>query len=247
LVIDDDPAVRDVLTRFLTREGFRVLAVDNGREGLRQAKHIQPDVITLDVMMPEVDGWATLNRLKNDNKTAHIPVVMLTMVQDQGIGYALGANEYLTKPLERAKLVNTLKKYSSKPTNQPIMVVEDDEVTREMVVRMLEKEGWKTIRAENGQAAVDRLGELRPELILLDLMMPIMDGFQFITEVRKHEDWRSIPIIVMTAKELTVEDRQQLNGYVRQILQKGNYSQEQLLREVRSLVSAMVTKTKASR
>ncbi|MBC8098555.1 MAG: response regulator [Armatimonadetes bacterium] len=242
LVIDDDPAVREMLLRFLVKEGFQVTIATSGQEGLRRAKEIKPDVITLDVMMPGMDGWMVLNALKADQKTAHIPVVMLTMVSDEGIGYALGATEFMTKPIDRGVLVSALHKYGDKNANQTVLVVEDDDPTREVMSRMLSKEGWRVTEATNGRAALEAMRQQRPGLILLDLMMPEMDGFQFVQELRAVDEWRNIPVIVVTAKELTPDDRAQLNGYVRQILQKGMYNREQLLKEVRTLVSALVIK-----
>lgn len=242
LVIDDDPNVRELLSRFLGNEGFKVTTAVSGPEGLRRAKELKPDVITLDVMMPGMDGWAVLTALKADPLTTSIPVVMLTMVNDQDIGYALGATEYLIKPIDRSKLLSTLRKYECTQPDCNVLVVEDDNVIREMVSRTLEREGWSTEQAENGRIALDKLKTQRPSLILLDLMMPEMDGFQFIQEMRQSEDWRTIPIIVITAKELTNEDRVLLNGSVRQILQKGAYSRDQLLAQVLALVKSTVTK-----
>ncbi|MBC8170346.1 MAG: response regulator [Anaerolineae bacterium] len=242
LVIDDDPNVRELLTRFLGNEGFKVTPAVSGPEGLRRAKELKPDVITLDVMMPGMDGWAVLTALKADPATASIPVVMLTMVNDQDIGYALGATEYLIKPIDRSKLLSTLRKYECIQPDCNVLVVEDDTVIREMVSRTLEREGWSTAQAENGLVALAKLKQQRPSLILLDLMMPEMDGFQFIQEMRQIEDWRMIPIIVITAKELTNEDRALLNGSVRQILQKGAYNRDQLLAQVLALVKSTVSK-----
>ncbi|HEX2623250.1 MAG TPA: response regulator, partial [Phototrophicaceae bacterium] len=242
LVIDDDPNVRDLLSRFLSHEGFQVTTAVSGHEGLRRAKELKPDVITLDVMMPGMDGWAVLTALKADPETSAIPVVMLTMLNDQNIGYALGATEYLVKPIDRTKLLNTLRKYECSQPECSVLIVEDDVIIREMVSRMLEKEGWTTMQAENGRIALAKLKHQRPGLILLDLMMPEMDGFQFVQEMRQVEDWRNIPIIVVTAKEITHEDRVRLNGTVRQILQKGAYSRDQLLVEVRDLVKSTVSK-----
>ena len=133
-----------------------------------------------------------------------------------------------------------LQKYRSDPLPFRVLVVEDEAATREMLRRALEKEGWAVSEAENGRAALERMAKDPPGLILLDLMMPEMDGFQFMDEVRKNEAWRSIPIVVVTAKDLTVEDRLRLNGYVEKILQKGAYSREALLAEVRDLVAASV-------
>ena len=240
LVIDDDPTMHDLMARFLRGEGFRVETASGGEAGLRLAKELRPAVITLDVIMRGMDGWAVLSALKADPDLADIPVIMLTMVDNKNLGYALGASDYMTKPIDRDRLVDILKKYQCKHPPCPVLIVEDDNATREMMRRMLEKERWVVTEAENGQVALQRVAENQPELIILDLMMPEMDGFQFIEALRKHEEWRHIPIVVVTVKDLTQEDRLRLNGYVEAILQKGAYSREELMTEVRNLVAASV-------
>jgi len=238
LVIDDDPTVRELLQRALTKEGIRVACAAGGEEGLRLAKELRPTAITLDVMMPGMDGWAVLTALKADAALADIPVIMLTIVDDKNLGYALGAADYLTKPVDRDRLVAILKRYRGEGLSRLVLVVEDDAAAREILQRTLEKEGWAVTAAENGRIALQRVAEQRPALILLDLMMPEMDGFQVVEALREREAWRSIPIVVVTAKDLTAGDHLRLNGYVERILQKGAYSREALLAEIRDLVTA---------
>ena len=240
LVVDDDPAVHDLLRRFLGKEGFRVEGALNGEEGLRRARETRPDVVVLDVMMPRMDGWATLSALKCDPDICDIPVIMLTMVDDRNLGFALGASEYLTKPVERDKLVDVLARYRADPGDCRILVVEDDAPTRSLMRRLLEKEGWQVAEAENGRLGLECLDSVRPNLVLLDIMMPEVDGFEFVAEVRRRPEWRSLPIVVVTAKDLTDEDRLRLNGHVTRILQKGGYSGDALLGEVRDLVADCV-------
>ena len=244
LVIEDDPDTRDLLKRFLSKDGFRVKTVSEGEEGLRLARELQPDVITLDVMMPGLDGWAVLTELKADPALADIPVVMLTIVDNKNLGYALGASDYLTKPIQRERLLAVLEKYRRHPQPGPVLVVEDDPETREILRRLLEKEGCQVIAAENGRVALERLAESQPMLILLDLMMPEMDGFQFVDRVRQHENWRTIPIVVVTAKDLTKEDRLRLNGYVQEIIRKDACPRDELLAEVSELVKSCLEKSK---
>jgi CheY-like chemotaxis protein len=236
LVIDDDPIVRDQVERTLTRDGMQVAIATGGVEGLRMARELRPHVITLDVMMPDMDGWAVLSALKEDPLLAAIPVVMLTMLDDQGIGYALGASAYLSKPVEREQLLGILRQVGNERRHSDILLVEDDQTTRQMMRRMLEKEGWPVREAENGAIGLQRVAEAEPALILLDLMMPEMDGFTFAAELRRREEWRDIPVIVVTAKDLTPEDRLRLNGYVERSIQKGRYRREDLLADVRALV-----------
>jgi GAF domain-containing protein/CheY-like chemotaxis protein len=239
LVIDDEAAVRDLMQRFLGKEGFRVVAAASGEEGLRWARELRPDAITLDVMMPGMDGWAVLSALKADPDVAEIPVIMLTIVDDRNLGYALGASDYLTKPIDRERLVTVLKQHRR---DRPVLVVDDDAEVRQLLRRMLDSEGFAVVEAENGRVALERLRSDPPSLILLDLMMPEMDGFEFVTELRRHEGWRAIPVVVITARDLSRDDRDRLNGHVEKILQKGTYDRDELLAEVRELVATCVAR-----
>ncbi|MCZ6872573.1 MAG: response regulator [bacterium] len=240
LVIDDDPAVRDLMQRSLSKDGWHVAAVASGEEGLRLAKERRPVAIVLDVIMPGMDGWAVLTALKAEPDLADIPVVMQTIVDDKNMGYALGVSDYLIKPIDRERLIAILRKYRCEPPPCRVLVVEDEADTRDLLRRMLEKEGWTVTESVNGREALERVAENRPNLILLDLMMPEMDGFTFVEALRQQEAWRSIPVVVITAKDLTPDDRQRLNGSVERILQKGAYSREELLRQVRDQVMTHV-------
>jgi CheY-like chemotaxis protein len=225
------------MQRFLIKEGFRVAPAVSGEQALQLARELQPSAITLDVLMPGMDGWAVLAELKADPALAAIPVIMLTIVDDKSLGYALGVSEYLTKPVDRDRLVAVLNKYRAAQPPIHALLVEDDTATRQALRRLVEGEGWTATEAENGRIALDRMAEAQPTVILLDLMMPDMDGFEFAEAVRRHEAWHKIPIVVITAKDLTVEDRLRLSGYVEKILQKGAYSRDKLLVEVRDLVA----------
>ena len=232
LVIDDDANVRELIHRSLTREGYRVELAADGKTGLELAARLQPRAITLDVMMPEMDGWTVLGRLKADPKTADLPVVMVTIVDDKNLGFSLGAVDYLTKPIDWHRLREVLGRYRGPGPAASVLVIEDDADTREMLTRNLEKEGWTVRHAANGRLGLLRMNEALPALILLDLMMPEMDGFEFMEEFRRHQAWRSIPVIVVTAKELTKEDHGRLNGSVARIIEKGTLTTRQLLAEI---------------
>jgi len=240
LVIDDDPAVRDLMGRSLRKDGFEVEVAENGRTGLEMARRLKPVVITLDVMMPGLDGWAVLTALKDDPGTANIPVIMMTIVDDKNMGFTLGAADYFTKPIDWQRLSGALKKHRQPTASQIVLVVEDDAPTREMLRRTLEKDGWKVAEAVNGREGLERIAAEVPALILLDLMMPEMDGFGFIHELRRRPDGRAVPVIVITAKDITPEDRRRLSGEVTKILQKDSMSREQLMTEVSALVSREV-------
>jgi PAS domain S-box-containing protein len=236
LVVDDDPNARDLMSRFLLRDGYRTLLAENGEHGLSLAKQYQPDAVILDVLMPGMDGWAVLTEMKADPSLCDIPVIMVTMVDNRELGYALGVTDYLTKPVDRDRLAMVLRKFSCPHPPCPVLVIEDDPVTRDLFKRTLEKEGWTVAEAENGRIGLQRVAEQMPELILLDLMMPEMDGFEFVSELRKNKLWRNIPLVVVTAKDLTENDRTKLNGYVSSILEKGSYTKEELMKELKDLL-----------
>jgi hypothetical protein len=238
LVIDDDAAARDLVSRFLTSEGFSVITAMGGEEGLRLARERRPDVIALDVIMPRVDGWAVLAELKADPVLAEIPVIMISVTDDRNLGYALGAAEFLTKPIDWDRLGAVLQRYAGagRRGGSLALVVDDEAMAREQLGRGLERDGWRVVEAANGREALERLEEVTPQLILLDLLMPKMDGFEFVAAMREQERWRSIPILVITAKDITKEDRTRLEGCVARILQKGGYGRAEFVAEIRSLV-----------
>jgi signal transduction histidine kinase/CheY-like chemotaxis protein len=237
LVIDDDPLQRDLMQRYLNKEGYRVCTATGGVEGLRLARKLLPAAITLDVMMPDMDGWSVLLTLKNDLTLRDIPVIMLTMVDDPVRGFTLGASDYATKPVNRRRLSQILKKYTCLNPPCPVLVIDDDASARSLTRAMLEKEGWAVTEADNGLDALKLMEQNRPSLIFLDLMMPEMDGFAFAAEVGRHPEWRSIPIVVVTAQDLTNDDRRRLSGQVDTILRKHGDSRESLLEQVRNLLA----------
>ena len=186
--------------------------------------------------MPGQDGWSVLAALKEDPALAQVPVIMLTMVDDRSLGFALGASDYLMKPVERPRLMAVLHKYQA-TLGADVLVVEDDGPTREMLRKQLVKEGCRVREAENGRVALEMVRKAQPQLIFLDLMMPEMDGFQLVAEMQKDTALAHIPVVVVTAKDITTEDRERLAGHVEQVLQKGAYSRETLLAKVREFAA----------
>ncbi len=242
LVVDDDPTVHELMRRFLAKEGFDVVTASDGEEGLKLARELKPALITLDVIMPGLDGWSVLSELQSDPELSAIPVVMLTILDEQNKGYALGAADYMTKPIDRGYLRTILRKYRSDDGARQVLVVDDDGATREMLRRMLVNEGWQVIDAENGRDALDRLTKIWPDLILLDLMMPEMDGFEFLAALREKESLNHIPVVVVTAADLSEEDHRRLCGGVQHVLQKAGYACDDLLTEIRDVVVECVGK-----
>jgi CheY-like chemotaxis protein/anti-sigma regulatory factor (Ser/Thr protein kinase) len=235
VVIDDDPAARDMLGRLLGSAGFGVRAARDGEEGIKLAREVSPVAITLDVLMPKLDGWAILSKLHADPELRHVPVVMVSVVADRNMSLALGAADMLGKPVDRERLVSTLKKFARLPGH--VLVVEDDVAYRDLIARTLTDEGCDVACAENGVAAMAQLEKKIPDLILLDLMMPEMDGFELVEHLQQNELWRKIPVVVATAKELTAADRARLAGSAQRVLQKGAKGDD-VLDWLRRLVAA---------
>jgi CheY-like chemotaxis protein len=236
LVIDDDPATRDVLTQFLGKKGFRVEAAAGGAEGLALARQLRPVAITLDVVMPGMDGWEVLAALKADPDLADVPVVMLTMLDDRNKGFRLGAADYLVKPVDPGRLTAVLRRHHGDPAARRVLVVDDDPDLRRRLRGLLEKDGWAVDEAGDGREALDRLAA-RPSLILLDLLMPRVDGFEFLAGLRELDEFRSVPVVVLTAKDLTAADHDRLRGSIEAVLRKGSLGSEQLLAEVGAVMA----------
>ena len=208
LVIDDDATVQDLLRRSLNRDGFRVETADDGATGLARARELRAAIITLDVMMPGMDGWEVLAALKEDPETADIPVIVVSIVDERGLGFSLGAADYMTKPLDFSRLSSVLNRHAKVGP------------------------GWQVLVAGNGREALERLTQGPPDLVLLDLMMPEMDGFEFLEAFRKQPGCARTTVVVMTAKILTPADHQRLRGQVAQIVAKANLSPEMLAAEI---------------
>ena len=246
LIIDDDPAVQETLKNLLGREGYLVTTALDGRAGLDQARAQRPDVVILDILLPEVDGESVLNRFKAIPELQRVPIVLLTLSEEDGQGFALGAADYVTKPIESIRLLPVLAKLRAGRANNPIMVVEDDAPTREVIVRLLERENWPIIEAENGRRALDLMQTQAPSLVVLDLLMPELDGFGVLRAMRVNPDWRDIPVVVLTSIDLTNEIRALLQQQANHVFQKGTYSKEELLTEIRTSVEAFIKRRSQS-
>jgi signal transduction histidine kinase/CheY-like chemotaxis protein len=236
LVIDDDPASGDLIKKSFVPQGCNVISTTQPEEGLSLAKQHHPDLIILDIIMPTIDGWNILSQIKEDSELASIPVIISSFVDDKKLGFTLGASDYLVKPVSSEKIKLVLDKYLSFDRGGYILIVDDVSINRDILHNQLEKIGLTTKEAYNGIKALEIVKQSIPRLIFLDLMMPEMDGFQFTEELRKNSQWKDIPVVVITAKDLTLEERSRLNGYVESILQKGNYDFSSLLNQVEQLL-----------
>jgi DNA-binding response OmpR family regulator len=236
LVVDDEADARDLLRRTLEADGYRVVVARSGAEALQHAERERPALITLDVMMPAMDGWAVLRKLKSDSELASIPVVMLSIVANRELSLSLGAVESIAKPFDRAQLRELARRLVDQPgEGSRVLVVEDDQPTRELLCRNLRDEGWTVDSAENGAVALEHVETSLPDLIVLDLMMPVMDGFEFLANFRLRDDAVNVPVLVVTAKDLTAEDRERLESGAQRVLQKTDFDRSKLLAQVRAL------------
>ena len=239
LVVDDDRTVRDLISRHLSKDGFEVVTAATGIEALALARDLHPAAMTLDIMMPGLDGWSVLAAMKGDPALADIPVVLMTIVDERRRGYSLGATEYLVKPIDRGRLTDMLRTLCGTACGR-LLLIEDDAVVRETVRQALEREGWTVTWAENGRIGLEQLSRELPDAILLDLMMPEMDGFEFLAELRANASWRLVPVVVVTALDLSADDRSRLNGEVERVITKSGQSRDDLMREVGEAVLACI-------
>ena len=240
LVIDDDADVRQLLERRLSNRGFRVETATSGAEGLRMARRLQPLAITLDVRMPDMDGWEVLSLIQDDDRISDdVNILMLSIVGEEERGYRLGADDFLTKPIDHDKLASKLEKYRSNVEEGAVLVVEDDENTRELLQRTLESDGHAVCEAANGEEGLECLDDEEIGLVLLDLMMPEMDGFEFLEAMRRDERYEEVPVVVVTAKDLGVEERRYLSEQVEETLKKSEYTRGELLTEVEDRITAV--------
>jgi signal transduction histidine kinase/CheY-like chemotaxis protein len=232
LVIDDDAHVRDLMQRLLSREGYNVIVASNGEQGIELAREARPDVITLDVLMPGQDGWSVLNQLKADPDLANIPVVMQSILDESNKAFMLGASDYLTKPINRSEIIDVVRRLQNQ-NNRCALVVEDDINAQTLMAEWLKGDGWEVHTAKNGLEGLQAFLEVEPGLIILDLMMPAMDGFEFLEQVRLQPKATDASVIVVTAKDLNAKDLERLNGGVKRIIQKGNHKTDDILKEIK--------------
>jgi CheY-like chemotaxis protein len=220
MVIDDDPHARDLLCEAIRREGCRVVAVADGATALPAARRHRPDLVTLDILMPRIDGWALLAAFKADAELGDVPIIIVTVLAERGIALSLGAAGFLTKPIDRTRLAALIRQNLA--SGSTVLVVDDDPESRKLARHHLDPLGCTVAEAADGAAALAWLARNpRPAMILLDLVMPGMDGLAFLEEIGKHDEWRDVPIVVLTAKELSAAERDRLAGRTREVLAKG--------------------------
>jgi len=236
LVVDDEPEMAAMISRYLLQEGYNTLTATSGAEALELAARERPFAVTLDIIMPDMDGWEVLQGFKKNPETKEIPVIIVSISEDKEAGFALGAVGYVTKPVSKKLLVSEIGKIG-KPGTRSIMIVDDNDLDRQQIRQIIEEEGLKPIVAEDGAACLELIKKQIPDVLVLDLMMPEPDGFAVLERIRSNPATRDLPIIVVTAKDLTEEDRKKLSGNVFSVLEKSAATSATLLAEIKRILT----------
>jgi CheY-like chemotaxis protein len=242
LIVEDNPVAAELLTRIVERGGFRTELARTGNEALEKARGLNPVAITLDMVLPELDGWEVLARLKRDEATSHIPVLVVTVVDEPQLAMTLGAFDYLVKPVRANDLLQRLSRFNFKRTSGReevrLLVVDDEQANRDLLVKVLEPAGFTVIVAGGGLEGIAFAKTGQPDLVLLDLLMPGVSGFDVVEALRSDESTQTIPIMVLTAKDLTQADKRQLSGHVSTIMSRGSTATVDLLDQLQQIVAA---------
>ena len=239
LAIDDDPDVISLLTQEIEEEGYQVIGATRALEGIEKAKQMGPYAITLDIMMPGMDGWEAISLLKGDPATRDIPLIVVSIIDNKDLGFRLGADEYLLKPVDKESLIQVLRRYEG--PGHRVLVADDDPVVVDLARQLLEEDGWKVESATNGQEVLEAIGRKRPDVLLLDLMMPVMDGFETLQRLREEEGTRDLPVVVITAKDLSREEREELQRNTTRVIEKNGLDRERIMSELRASLKELKT------
>jgi CheY-like chemotaxis protein len=242
LVVDDDKNSNELLSIVLREAGYSVASLYSGKNVLKVAKKLKPDIITLDVFLPDTNGWLVLKQLKNDALTASTSVLIISITNNNELGIALGATYSFTKPVKRAELVGSLKEITSKLRfeNPMVLIVDDDENTVELLNSMIEPEDFEVTKAYGGKEGLQKLfSEQQPDILILDLMMPEISGLDIISRMRADARTKDIPLIVCTSGEFTEKNIDELNGELKEhfisIMKKGTFGRKELINRIKQL------------
>ena len=234
LLLTNDDDVKSTVIQALSEVDHKLHVAGNNETGIETAERLTPDLIALDVGAKGGKGWAVMSQLKTDPRLSGIPVVLLTLKDsDVEAGLTIGAADFLAKPIDTPSFQKTLARHLPRPGEGQILLVEDDPNLRDIMSRTIAEQGYQVIVAENGKRALDLLAKHSPQLILLDIMMPVMDGFQFLHQLRRHPEWNPLPIVVLTAKTLTAEEREFLMAHTENVIQKRDRLRDDLLASIR--------------
>ena len=241
VAIDDDPDVLSLLTQELEEEGYQVVGVTRAVEGIERAQALNPYAITLDIMLPGMDGWEAISRLKGDPATRDIPLIVVSIIDNQELGFRLGADDYLVKPIDKEALFEALRRFEGR--GRQVLVADDDPAVAELVRQLLGEEGWQVSAVADGQQALDQIARQRPDLLLLDLMMPAVDGFEVLRRLRQQPETAELPVVVITAKDLSVQEREELRLSTVRVIEKEGMARERMLRELRASLAGLKPRT----
>jgi len=240
LVVDGEHASRRDVARLLSGEGFDIFFAHSGLEGLEMVRELRPTIVLLDILLPDMDGWEVLNSIKSNQDTADIPVIITTIMSNKGQAFELGATDFLTKPVEKQRLISLTRDYAGKSRGQVVLIVDDEQDDRLVARSALEKSGFEVMEAENGRQGLDKMREKSPDIVILDLMMPKMDGFEFLAQIRGDSQWNSLPVLILTAMDLSLEEKHILNGRVQGLLQKGGEMGQSIRERLRQRVDEVL-------
>jgi CheY-like chemotaxis protein len=236
LCIDDDAEVIDLLRRYLVPEGYSVRGASSGDEGIRLAQEIHPAVITLDIMMPEKDGWQVLRDLKNNPATKEIPVIIHSIIENRPLALSLGALEVIAKPSEPRKVLSVVER-ACRSKNQPIMIVDDNPDFADSLKILLQADGYRAVALNSGEDALKNIESINPSLLFLDLVMPGINGFDVLKQLRSTERWRDLPIVVLSGADITTDQRQSLNKFTKEFIPKGQFSKEIISSTIKKIIA----------
>ena len=236
LIIEDEPKSADIISDYLTKQDYNTIITNNGKKAIELAKKIHPYAITLDVIMPEMDGWEVLSKLKQLKETMDIPVIIISISDDAGTGFALGASGYLIKPVYKEQLLSEINKIKKFEYVKTIMIVDDKKVERDFIEKILKEQGYNTISIENGKKALEELTTTIPDILLLDLLMPGMDGFDVLEDIRKREALKNLAVIIITAKDLTKKEKDFLHKKANDIIIKSGISKDNILNTTKKIL-----------
>ncbi len=237
LVVDDDPKVIKNISEYLKKSGYDIISTTSGKEAITLAEKYQPYAITLDIIMPEMDGWEVLQKLKLNPKTSDIPVIVISVSNERDTGYALGASGYINKPVDKQVLISEIRKLNEEP--ETVMIVDDNELELKHMAEIIEAENIETILAHDGEESIKLIAKKNPDILVLDLLMPGMDGFQVLEQIRKNPETQNLPVIVVTAKDITEDDKMQLSGKVSTLITKSSTTPQDLYKEINRILKKL--------
>ena len=235
LCIDDEPDVIEILRNYLIPEGYAVFAAYSGAEGIKLAEEVNPNAITLDIMMPQKDGWQVLRELKANAKTRDIPVLIHSMIDNKPLAFSLGALDYLPKPAEPMTVLSLVNK-AVKSKDKHVLLIDDDEEYREVLGKILGDEGFSVEQAKSGKEAMKKLREARPAMILLDIRMPEMDGFEFLRHLRQADQWKSIPVTILSGADLTDDQLTEVNKQMIDYVRKSDLTLDNITHTIKKVL-----------